>query len=313
MSELRVLSPIELAGVLRSCADVLADHAAAIDQLEHVPSETDEDATATVPPGSGTTLAAAMSAAATAASTTSDLTRLGEAVASACSSFTGRAGRVLAKMTAGWSEGLHNADRIDGLRMSLMLEAGAEALTGSDDGAHPGGPAAVAAAAADAALAAADDGSDLAEVLLAAADSGLVELERGPISDPDLAGRGVVDAVAAGFLLIIDVMASVVTGEPLPELPSDPFPLAATSSGVADQFDVRCRLDLADGVDPVEWLRPALVELGEVRALSPVGEQWLVDVGTAFPGAVVETLVDAGRPRELHIGLQRSHPDSAVR
>lgn len=300
MAELRALTPADLSGVLRSCAEVLADHAPAVDALEL--TEEDLLAEGELPVGPGTVLAEGVAAAAAAAEGTADLSRLGEAVARACAGGPGRAGRFWAKVTAGWAEGLRNADEVDGGRLALMFEAAAEGLTGADDGAHPGGPAAVAAAAADAALAAADEGAGLAEVLLAAADGGLAELERGPVADPDLARRGVVDATAAAFLLMVDVMASVVTGEPLPELPSDPYP-SDPAAGPADRYEVRCRLHPADGADPQDWLVGALAELGDVVHCSPLGETWTVEVWTLFPGAAVEVLCDAGRPRELHIAV----------
>ena len=100
------------------------------------------------------------------------------------------------------------------------------------------------------------------------------------------------------------MLASTVTGEPLPELPSDPLPASGTH--VAEVYEVRCRLSPADGVDPHDWLRDALVELGEVRDLAPGAAGWTVHVRTALPGAVVEALVDAGRPRELHISVDRA-------
>jgi len=300
MAELRALSPADLSGVLRSCAEVLADHAPAVDALEL--SEEDLLSEGELAAGPGTVLAQGLAHAAAAAAGTVDLTRLGEAVATACASGPGQTGRFWATVTAGWAEGLRNADVVDGARLALMFEAAAEGLTGGDDGAHPGGPAAVAAAAADSALAASDEGASLAEVLLAAADGGLAELERGPVTDPDLARRGVVDATAAAFLLVVDVMASVVTGEPLPELPSDPYP-SDPAAGPGDRYEVRCQLHPADGADLADWLVGALAELGDVVHCSPLGETWTVEVWTLFPGAAVEVLCDAGRPRELHIAV----------
>ena len=38
------------------------------------------------------------------------------------------------------------------------------------------------------------------------------------------AGAGPVDAAAAGFLLVLDSLAAVVAGDPLPEPPQDPSP-----------------------------------------------------------------------------------------
>src|SRR5690606_29830814 len=103
--------------------------------------------------------------------------------------------------------------RMDAERFALGLELAAERLAPADDGAHAGGLPAVVAAAADGALAALDAGAQLADVVIAAADDGLRELEAGPLSNPALVERGVVDASAAGFLLLLDALASVLTGE----------------------------------------------------------------------------------------------------
>jgi dihydroxyacetone kinase-like predicted kinase len=55
------------------------------------------------------------------------------------------------------------------------------------------------------------EGVHLVFGVVAAADAGLAELEHGPQVDPTLAGRGAVDPAAAGFLLLLDALASVVT------------------------------------------------------------------------------------------------------
>ena len=74
-------------------------------------------------------------------------------------------------------------------------------------------------------------------------------------------------------------------------------------AGPGDRYEVRCRLHPAEGADLEDWLVGALGELGDVVHCSPLGETWTVEVWTLFPGAAVEVLCDAGRPRELHIAV----------
>jgi hypothetical protein len=204
-------------------------------------------------------------------------------------------------LITGAGEALRNADHLDGHRAALALEAGAEELAGADDGRHPGRLPAVAAAAADGALAAGDEGADLGDVLVAAADAGLVELEHGPQVDPALAGRGAVDPAAAGFLLLLDALASVVTGEPLPAPPSEPV----ITPAAVHRYEVRCLVRPHDGcgTDEAAHLQAVWHELGDVVEFDVRRDGWRAAVHTGRPGAAVEALVEVGRPTDLHIAV----------
>ena len=179
----------EFLGALRSAASVLEDHAAALDRLEAaeawdaaVEVEDSPDGPEGPPAtGPGTDLARTLAAACAGADGASDLTSLSSRLAEGARTGAElESGRRLARFLAGAADAMRNADRLDGTRIALALEAGAERLTEADDGAHPGGLPAVVAAAADAALSAVDDGADLGDVLVSAADGGLAELETGP-------------------------------------------------------------------------------------------------------------------------------------
>ncbi|MFM7070077.1 MAG: DAK2 domain-containing protein [Actinomycetes bacterium] len=308
MSPYQTLAPEDFAELLQQCADVLAEHAPAVDALavsDEAGERTGADALVAidVPDGPGSTLARGVAATAQAVSDASNFTQLGDQLCGSVAGPSGAAGRFWERIVTGWADALRNVDRVDPTRMALMFEAAAEELVARDGAPRLGGATAVAAAAADGALAASDEGAELGDVLLAAADAGLAELERGPLADADLARRGVVDATAAGFLLVVDVMASVVTGEPLPVLPSDPLP--HRSGAAIDEFVIRCRLTPAAGSDPGDWLPVALAELGEVRSCAPASGIWGIDVRTALAGAVVQTIADAGRIEDLHIAVER--------
>lgn len=213
-------------------------------------------------------------------------------------------GAQLAGFLGGAGDALRNADRVEGTRLALALEAGAERVTEGDDGAHPGSLLAVMSAAADGALDASDAGSDLVEVLVSAAEAGLVELEQGPVADAKLSESGTVDGAAAGFLLVLDSLAAFVSGDPLPEPPRlDPQPAPTPSAG-SPRFDVRGRITPPDpGVELAADLEVVIHELSERSSLERAGGQWIVDATTTLPGAVVEAMSGAGRLSEMHVGL----------
>ncbi|MCB1270239.1 MAG: DAK2 domain-containing protein, partial [Microthrixaceae bacterium] len=192
------LDPVGYTAAVSAAATVLGAHAVGLDGLGVTPDPggggepPDPAAHGTGPgaaqPGSGSDLAATLEAAAASAEGRGSFAEVGSSMArAATSAASGPAGAGLAAFLAGMSEALANADRLDGPRFALCLEAGAERLAPRDDGRHPGGFVAVASAAADAALDAADRGSSLGETVLAAANAGIEELEKGPVLDPRLA------------------------------------------------------------------------------------------------------------------------------
>ena len=161
------LRAADFLGALHATAAVLQDHAAALDRLDAVEDwdldgVDDADDSAPAPTdGPGTDLANTLTQACAACGDAADFPTIcasladGAAVAAAT-----LAGRRLAGFLAGAAEALRNVDRLDGLRMALALESGAERLAAADDGSHPGALPAVVAASADAALGAADGGSE---------------------------------------------------------------------------------------------------------------------------------------------------------
>lgn len=313
MSTTSRMSATDLLSGLGVVTLVLADHAAALDRLEagdesefsEAGAEAEADTRDAGPdrgPSAGTDLAVTMAAGVEAASGATDMARLFDGlVRGARAAATGPAGRDLVAVLVGMTDVLRNADHLDAERFALALEVGAERLAGGDDGAHPGSMPAVVAAAAAGALAAVDEGVELADAVITAADEGLAELEAGPLSSPDLVERGVVDAAAAGFLLVLDTLASVITGEPLPTPPPD-VPIVSSASR---RFVVRCRVEPHDGcgIESADWLESTWYELGDLIEFDGLAALWRAELVTTLPGNAVEALFEVGRPRELHIGL----------
>ncbi len=213
----------------------------------------------------------------------------------------GPAGHSLATVFAGLAEVLCNLDHLDGAGLALGLEVAAELLASQENGRNRGAMAAVVAATAAGALSAVDDGADLAEVVITAADEGLEELEIGPQSNPDLAERGVVDAAAAAFLLMLDTLASVLTGEPLPSPPADAPRLITGGT----QFVVSCDVVAHEGcgLESANWLESTWHELGTLKLFDGIGPIWKAELLTTLPGEAVEAIFAVGRPQNLHIGL----------
>ena len=305
------LSPSELTGAVASAAAVVRDHAAALDQLE-ADSGWDADGLDGVSDtsgahdggrGPGSSLARTLDAAASAmAVAPSGMAQVATAMERGARSAAG--GSPSVEVLAALAEALRNADHLDAERCSIGLEIAAERLASGDDGAHAGCLPAVVAASAAGALAALDTGADLGDTLIAAADEGLVELEEGLVNNPELAERGSVDAAAAGFLLVLDVLASTVTGEPLPEPPSEQPSIGSDGR----RYEVRCRIRPHDGcgIESANWLESTWYDLGELVEFEGLGATWRVGVITASPGAAVEAIYEVGRPQDLHIGLASS-------
>ena len=250
----------------------------------------------------GTDLARTLAAAVAGADGAADMAHLFDGLRrGAADAASGPAGQSLATVFSGLAEVLCNLDHLDGAGLALGLEVAAELLASQENGQNRGAMAAVLAATASGALSAVDDGADLAEVVITAADEGLEELELGPQSNPDLADRGVVDAAAAGFLLMLDTLASVLTGEPLPAPPADAPRLITGGTLLVVRCDVVAHAGC--GLESANWLESTWHELGTLKLFDGIGPVWKAELLTTLPGEAVEAIFAVGRPQNLHIGL----------
>lgn len=253
MSSPDQLRPEEFLDALRVTAEVLEDHASALDSLSGIEEDL-SDAAVQSEPGVGTEMALILLSAVNSAAGARDYSTLSSALArGAHEASVSRNGRLLAEVIDGLTEVLANADLLDAQRFSFALESAAERVSPTDDGKHAGELRAVLAEAADDALSAADRGATLGETIVSAADAGLEELERGPVVNAGLAERGVVDASAAGLLLILDALAAVVNGT---SVPTAPAMASGRSAPPVVEIRVACHLELSD---------PQVISSGRLR------------------------------------------------
>lgn len=252
----------------------------------------------------------------------------------------GPGGRTVSYLLDAFAEISSSADSIDAERFALILEVMAELVSvgatetstsaesdGDEDwvGQGPvgsggtGGAAAVISAASVGALRALDQNMSLVEVIVAAADEGLDELESGVATNERLASAGVVDAAGAVFLLILDSFAAIAAGDPLPEPPTESIE-SDDSGGVV--FRIRCvavPLDTTkhagagsgdrDWLGTCAWLESVLNELGSVTRFAVASTGCDLEVVTPDAGRTVESLCMVARPTELSIAVD---PGSAT-
>lgn len=297
------LDPAGFLEVLRSAASVMEEHRAALDRLE-LGSAWDLDPEASQRRGVGSDLADLLALAVSGSGGATPSFALISDSLDRAAGGTGVAHTDLARLFGGLAEVLRNADELDAERFAIALEVAGERLATSRLAASPGRLPVVVAVAADAALGALDAGASLPDVVIAAADDGLAELERGPVDDETLARRGSVDASAAGFLLLLDVVCAVVTGEPLPAPPPDAADAVhRESDGV--MYRVRCRVEPHEGcgLESADWLESTWHELGSLVDFDGTVRPWRAEAVSTLPGAMVEAIFEVGRPLELHIGV----------
>jgi dihydroxyacetone kinase-like predicted kinase len=306
------LGPRDYLEAMAAASRVLDSHASALDRLACDPSTDGNVGAERLGPGAdmARTLEAATEAAGSASDLATICTAMVDGARAGCST---RCGRNLVTTLEGMAEVLRNADRVDSTRLALAFEAAAERFAATDTGADPGGFVAVLTVVADSALAASDAGADLGEVILQAADGGLEELERGPESNERLAARGVVDASAAGLLLVLDTLAGVVTGEPLPMPPEDhpPAEEAPPSFQTVHLYEISCRVEPPYlEVEAVVQLEDELVGCGDVLRFDVGASGWTITLRTTTAGAAVEVLAGHGRLSE--VGIRVVHPAPEV-
>ena len=178
----------------------------------------------------------------------------------------------------------------------------------------------------------------LAAVLESARQAGQAALEATPQQLPVLADAGVVDAGAAGYLLLLDALLSVVDGRPLPDEVDLPAEVAAViahgNAGtnltsdpvdpVAEQrAELHSHLDAGDGGghdvhDPsgtryevmyllaapdenIDQFKAAWDALGDSIVMVGGDGLWNCHIHTDDIGPVIEAGIDVGRPHRIQI------------
>jgi DAK2 domain fusion protein YloV len=174
--------------------------------------------------------------------------------------------------------------------------------------------------AAEAARAAAEGGAALVEVLEQAREAGGRALERTPELLPVLAEAGVVDAGGAGLLLLLDALAHVVDGRPMPVPTEDEGRLPAGALGVSGhtgpgaghgpdgsgehgvsdlRYEVMYFLEAPD--EAVPGFKDVWATVGDSIVVVGGDGLWNCHIHTDDIGAAIEAGIDIGRPRNIRV------------
>lgn len=203
----------------------------------------------------------------------------------------------------GLSEAAAATDDLDGGRLAIAFELGAERAAERCASPFPGGVDDVAGAAVEAALAAADDGGDLAAVVSAAAQAGVEALEQTPHGRADLAAAGVVDAGAAAFVVVLDAFCDVVGVDD--QRPDDEgagryvvsLRLQADNAAVTRLEHVWC--GLGGYVEIVSDAGDA--DAGDAESAAETAMSWLASVSTDDIGAAIEAAIATGAVSRISV------------
>src|SRR5690606_25984373 len=158
---------------------------------------------------------------------------------------------------------------------------------------------------------AAAPGASLVAVVDAAREAAAASLERTPDLLPVLAEAGVVDAGGAGYLLLLDALAHVVDGRPVPEprvgegaVRPDAHLVQHTADevheGVSDlRYEVMYFLEAADEAIPA--FKDVWAGIGDSIVVVGGDGIWNCHIHTNDIGAAIEAALDAGRPRQIRV------------
>ena len=225
----------------------------------------------------------------------------------------GNSGVILSQILRGLTDGIKDADRVDGACLADALEAASQAAYRAVLRPVEGTILTVAREAAEAAVARRDDA--LVGVLEAAAGAARTSLERTPELLAVLAEAGVVDAGGAGFVLLLDSILHVADGRPVPEpdvvgeaaeAPALPSRQATHDVDGRDEegeggprYEVMFLLDGPD--DSVEAMKQAWGDLGDSIVVVGGDGTWNCHVHTDDIGGAIEAGVEAGRPYRIRV------------
>ena len=249
----------------------------------------------------------------------------------------GNSGVILSQLVRGLSEvigeavaGKDDDGGIDGPTLALAVRRASDLAYASVTRPVEGTILTVASAAASAAELAAATGSDLYAVAHASLDAARVALAGTTDQLPILASAGVVDAGGMGYVLVLEALERVISGEPLnvrrPETAESLHPEALSQRETlrlahgdleggevgapepgGPAYEVMYLLsDSAEGA--VARLRHRLDALGDSVLVVGGGDIWNVHVHADDVGAAIQAGIEAGRPHRIvvtHFGDQQ--------
>jgi DAK2 domain fusion protein YloV len=222
----------------------------------------------------------------------------------------GNSGVILSQVLRGMTDTLKGNDAVDGAAFAEALRHASDAAYNAVMRPVEGTILTVVRESATAAGAAAANGGGLERVLEAATAAAEQSLARTPELLPVLAEAGVVDAGAAGYVLLLDVLLHVVDGRPVPEpeLLKAPAPVRAAPAGhvepegatVSDlRYEVMYFLEAPDEAIPA--FKNVWAGIGDSIVVVGGDGLWNCHIHTDDIGSAVEAALDAGRPRNIRV------------
>ncbi|MGH9271286.1 MAG: DAK2 domain-containing protein, partial [Ilumatobacteraceae bacterium] len=300
--ELETFGVMELRMTVSTFRDLLAQHRSAIDRLNVYP----------VPDGdTGTNMARTLDAVVAAVEDApEDLVGTCDAIShGSLMGARGNSGVILSQVLRGIAATLKESPVVEPATVARALRAASQAADRAVLKPVEGTILTVVRASAAGAEAAVDADGDLATVVRAARDAGRVALASTPDLLQVLRDAGVVDAGGAGYLLLLDALANVVDGEPLPE-PDDAAPVAGATQPIAgtsgeavggdQRYEVMYLCDLAD--ERIDEFKQRWGELGDSIVVVGGDGLWNCHVHTNDIGAAIETALELdGRPKAIRV------------
>jgi uncharacterized protein len=222
----------------------------------------------------------------------------------------GNSGVILSQVLRGMTETLKGTDAVDGAGIAEALRQASDAAYTAVMRPVEGTILTVVRESATAAGAAAANGDGLVGVLEAATAAAEDSLARTPELLPVLKEAGVVDAGAAGYVLLLDVLMNVAAGRPVPEPEpvAAPAPVRAAPAGhvepegatISDlRYEVMYFLEGPDEAIPA--FRNVWAGIGDSIVVVGGDGLWNCHIHTDDIGAAVEAALDAGRPRNIRV------------
>ncbi len=217
----------------------------------------------------------------------------------------GNSGVILSQILRGLAEEIRDETKIDAPIVRAALARATAAAYGAVQRPVEGTILTVLRAAADAASGAVDE-SELVELLDAVYRRAVDALERTPDMLPVLRQAGVVDAGAAGLVLLLAAFLEVERGDgvALPDhvlmARADLNHLDPLDSGVADlRYEVMFFLEAGDAA--VEEFRSRWSTLGDSIVVVGGSGTWNCHIHTDHIGPSIEAGIAAGRPRDIRV------------
>ena len=302
METLERLGPDHLRSVVVAYRDALRAHQEALNRLNVYP----------VPDGdTGTNMALTLESVVGGLDTSPEMGAVCKAIShGSLMGARGNSGVILSQILRGLTEGLKQLESADGAAFADALSMASEAAYSAVMRPVEGTILTVVRESADAASKAAAEGRALVDVLDAANDEARASLARTPDLLPKLKEHGVVDAGAAGYCLLLDVLLHVAAGRPVPEPEVIPGPLVAVAvqhdsldaahDSVSDlRYEVMYFLEAPDETVPA--FKEVWAGIGDSIVVVGGDGIWNCHIHTDDIGAAIEAALDCGRPKNIRV------------